>query len=128
MLVFGVFDFLHAGHVYFLDRVKELGDNVILSLAKDEYVLKYKNKNTNNNFENRKLSILEKYPEFTIVPSDDELGEFSVIKNYNPDIIALGYDQEILFEALINSRVIDTKTKIVTIESYLPEMYKTSLL
>ena len=46
VLVFGVFDILHPGHIYFLDQVIQLGGDLHICLASDEYVKNYKNRPT----------------------------------------------------------------------------------
>jgi FAD synthetase len=39
VLVFGVFDMLHPGHIYFLEQAQKLGDQLHICLASDEYVV-----------------------------------------------------------------------------------------
>ena len=42
ILCHGVFDLLHAGHVLHLQRARELGNHLIVSLIHDDYVTKRK--------------------------------------------------------------------------------------
>ncbi|HEY4500387.1 MAG TPA: adenylyltransferase/cytidyltransferase family protein, partial [Candidatus Paceibacterota bacterium] len=42
VMVFGTFDILHPGHLYFLRAAKKLGDYLIVSLARDVNVRKIK--------------------------------------------------------------------------------------
>ena len=42
VMVFGVFDLLHPGHLNFLIQARELGDKLIVSIARDLNVFKIK--------------------------------------------------------------------------------------
>jgi len=42
VLVFGVFDLFHFGHLRLLKRAAKLGDYFIVAVQSDEYILKYK--------------------------------------------------------------------------------------
>jgi len=42
VLVFGVFDLFHFGHLRLLKRAAKLGDYCIAAVQNDEYILKYK--------------------------------------------------------------------------------------
>jgi len=42
VLVFGVFDLFHFGHLRLLKRAAKLGDYCIVAVQNDEYILKYK--------------------------------------------------------------------------------------
>ncbi len=44
ILVTGVFDLLHRGHVYMLENAKKMGDFLIVAIHTDECVLDYKKK------------------------------------------------------------------------------------
>ena len=42
ILVFGVFDLFHFGHLRLLKRASKLGDYCIVAVQNDEYIIKYK--------------------------------------------------------------------------------------
>jgi len=44
VLVFGTFDALHSGHRYFLKQAKKRADQLVVSLARDEFVRSFKGK------------------------------------------------------------------------------------
>lgn len=44
VLVGGVFDLLHYGHLRFLKRAKEIGDYLVVAINTDDFVYRYKNK------------------------------------------------------------------------------------
>ena len=41
VLTFGSFDLIHPGHHYFLNKAKELGDELIVVLSRDGEIMKY---------------------------------------------------------------------------------------
>ncbi len=128
VLIFGVFDMLHPGHVYFINEAKKQGNNLHICLATDEYVKEFKNKNPINNFEKRKETILKMFPDIFIHTGDKTNGDWSIFKNLKPKIIALGYDQVDLHNAILSSNLDLKDTKIIFIEPYLSDIYNTTRL
>ncbi len=95
VLVGGVFDILHVGHVHFLERAKELGDELVVIVANDETVKRSKGHMPVNPAEDRAelLKALKVVDEVYI----GEPGgiSFELVRRIEPDIIALGPDQRI---------------------------------
>jgi cytidyltransferase-like protein len=44
VVIFGVFDGLHAGHLFLIQKAKKAGTNLFVIVAKDKIVQKLKNK------------------------------------------------------------------------------------
>ena len=42
VMVFGSFDILHQGHLYFLNEARRFGEELIVVIARDETILKVK--------------------------------------------------------------------------------------
>lgn len=59
VLVGGVFDILHVGHVRFLEKAKETGDNLFLLLESDESVRKLKGKGRPLNSQKNRAEVLK---------------------------------------------------------------------
>jgi cytidyltransferase-like protein len=113
----GTFNMIHPGHIYFLKRAKSLGDYLIIVLASDENVLKSKGVLLGPAKE-RKL-LLESIGLVDQVIIGREEGFFKLVESENPDIIALGYDQESDRKWLVdNIRKFHVKPAIVTIEKF----------
>ncbi len=97
VMVGGVFNILHKGHVFFLKKAKSLGDFLIVIIASDKTVLRNK-KPLIFSAEERK-QIIETLNFVDSVRIGYEINNVSdylkIIKNEKPDIIALGYDQKI---------------------------------
>lgn len=115
-LIFGTFDGFHLGHQYFIEQALEIVDDLIVSLASDKYIELYKDRKPRNTFNERKEYLHQLYPQLKISESDNELGEYSIIKQEKPDIVILGYDQNELRDNLINW-IQKNKLKIEVIET-----------
>ncbi|NQV89764.1 MAG: adenylyltransferase/cytidyltransferase family protein [Parcubacteria group bacterium] len=102
VLVFGTFDGLHPGHVFFLRKAKTKGDELVVAVARDKHVQILKDKRPNNIEEKRRLAVEGQACVSQALLSDLELGEFEILKKVAPDLIVLGYDQVELEEALLS--------------------------
>ncbi len=127
-MVFGTFDYLHAGHENMLAQARNLGDEVIVVIARDKTVKNIKGAMPAHNEEERKTA-LETTGWAHKVVLGDQKDKSKVIKIYRPDVIALGYDQ-FAFTYTLNSLLIKIKLDavIVRLKPYRPDMYKSSLL
>lgn len=99
-MVFGVFDGLHAGHKYFLAAAREYGDKLIAVVAQDDVVRQLKGKTPRQSEEERRLAVAQLSVVIHAVLGDLVSGTYNVIKEHQPDIICLGYDQDALEEDL----------------------------
>ena len=100
VLVFGTFDGLHDGHRFLLREAKKLGDLLIASVAQDSTVERFKKRKPVHALAER-IQILRKSGLVDdAVPGDTELGRWTAVKEVQPAIIALGYDQSNLEEKL----------------------------
>lgn len=100
MLVFGTFDVLHAGHRYFLGRAKSLGDRLVVSLARDEFVRSFKGKIPKYNEDERLARLRASGLADRVCLSDPVPGSYDILLRVKPDLICLGYDQDSLEENL----------------------------
>ena len=92
VLVFGSFDQLHPGHLYFLLEAKKHGNELIVVLARENTIKEIKGKKPKYSEKERKQHL-----EITGIPDKVILGhqkdKYSIIEKINPDMICLGYDQ-----------------------------------
>lgn len=126
ILACGTFDLLHAGHEFFLREAKKLGDELVVLVALDANVQKIKNKNPQDNTETRRKKVAN-LPYVDKVKMGDAEDFAQVLREENPDILALGYDQKIPAQIPDFSQKFP-QIKIVEISAHKPEKYKTSLL
>ncbi len=128
VMVFGTFDYLHAGHENLFTQARELGDEILAVVALDKTVKAIKGASPQNN-EKERLSLLKKTEWANKVILGDTKDKMKAIKIYRPDIIALGYDQ-FAFSYYIPNALVKLKlnAKVVRLLPYRPHMYKSSLL
>ena len=127
VLVFGTFDILHKGHEYFLHEAKKLGELTVV-IARDKTVEEVKQKKPLNNQEVRLKSMQGLGIGDKVVLG--QIGDkYKIIEEVSPDIICLGYDQEVftggLKEELLKRKI---SAKIIRMSGFKPDKYKSSIL
>lgn len=130
ILIFGVFDGIHDGHMHFINEAKEKGDHLVAVVARDVNVKELKGELPKNT-EVERINMLLKVPEVDLVLlGDGELGVYHVLKEANPDIVFLGYDQNALYKD-INKKIKNGSLKqmeVILGTSYKPEIFHSSIL
>ena len=128
VMMFGTFDFLHAGHENLFNQAKELGNEVIVIIAKDNTVKKIKGELPEKNEKLRaKLLSETMWVDKVIIGSLKD--KMKHIKLYKPNIIALGYDQ-FAFTYGLEKMLIDQKlnAEIIRLKPYKTKINKSSIL
>lgn len=84
----GVFDILHPGHLHYLEQSKELGDELVVVIARDSRI----EKDLYFSEAERKemLEALEIVDQ-ALLGSEESI--YDTVEKVDPDIITLGYDQ-----------------------------------
>ena len=140
VMVFGVFDLMHPGHVDFLKQAKKIGNFLIVSIARDVNVIKVKGIRPFHN-EKERADNVGKVPYVDKIVFGGLKDAWPHIVKEKPDIIALGYDQKTyvmkhetrntkqdkLFKAELEEHGLK-KTEVVRLKPFWPEIYKTKLL
>ncbi len=128
VMCFGTFDVLHPGHEDYFRQAKEVGDELIVIVARDSTVVDVKGNLPSMN-EDARLEAVRDHP----LVDDARLGysgdKYKIIEEINPDILCLGYDQEAFTENLdaeLARRGLSAS--IMRCEPFFPDMYKSSLL
>ena len=94
VMAVGVFDLLHAGHLHYLEQAKSLGTHLTVVVAHDDTVRIRKHEPvTNHDLRRRMVEGLKPVDE-AIVGNSHDVSIFEILPIVNPDVIALGYDQE----------------------------------
>ena len=94
IMAVGVFDLLHAGHLHYLEQAKSLGDFLTVVVAHDDTVRKRKHEPvTGQDLRRRMVEGLKPVDE-AVVGNSPDVPIFDILPRVNPDLIALGYDQE----------------------------------
>ena len=89
----GVYDLFHIGHLKLLQRIKNLGDRLIVAVSTDEFNA-LKGKKTIIPYEQRAEIVSNiKYVDF-VIPENNWEQKIEDIKKYNVDIFTMGNDWE----------------------------------
>ena len=94
VMAVGVFDLLHAGHLHYLEQAKSLGEHLTVVVAHDDTVRVRKHEPvTGQDLRRRMVEGLKPVDE-AIIGNSPDVPMFDILPHVQPDIIALGYDQE----------------------------------
>jgi FAD synthetase len=128
VMAFGTFDIFHPGHRSYLEQSKEAGDYLIVVVARDKTVLKIKKQRTANS-EQKRLKNVKISSLADKVVLGNLKNKYAVVKKFQPDIIALGYDQKVDLKELEDKlKGFHLKTNIIRLKACKPEIYKSSKL
>ncbi len=130
VLVFGTFDGLHDGHKDFFRQAKEYGEYLVVVVGRDSTVQKTKNRLPKLNEQER----LKEVQNCELV-NEARLGNegndpYKIIKEINPDIICLGYDQT-HFTDKLEAKLKEMgmgNVEIKRLKAYKPEQFHSSIL
>jgi len=88
----GCFDILHAGHVDYLKRAKELGDYLVVAVNSDSSVAKLKGQGRPINTLSNRLAVLEALESVDYLIPFDELTPLQLVEDMSPNILVKGGD------------------------------------
>ena len=129
VMVFGVFDGLHQGHRAMLKEAKSHGDYLIAVVAQDHIIRHIKGREPNTNLIDRFEHLAKEDGVDKVVIGDAELSVWDVINRHEPDVVALGYDQQTLWVDLENNiGQLKKRPEIIVLSSFEPNVYHASLI
>lgn len=128
VMVFGTFDYLHAGHENLFTQARELGTHIIAVIGRDKTVKTIKGFLPDHNEKERMANLKETGWANKVVLGNHK-DKSRVVKDYRPNVIALGYDQ-FAFTYRLEKLLMEIKldTKIARLQPYRPDMYKSSII
>ena len=129
VMVFGTFDIFHSGHENFLQQARQYGDYIVAVIARDATVAVIKGKAPKNNEAQRARILADSHLVDEVIFGS--LGDkYEVIAKHRPEIICLGYDQNAFTDNLVSQleRLGLEKTKIIRLNPFQPELYKSSII
>lgn len=121
VMIFGTFDGVHEGHRFLFRQAKKYGKRLVAVVARDETVVHVKGREP-------------KYPEcmrYAALFGEEEIDEvvlgdvhdrLAAVKQWQPDVICLGYDQSRFVDGLQKN----FSGKIIRLASFQPEIFKSS--
>ncbi|RLE50741.1 MAG: FAD synthase [Candidatus Methanomethylicota archaeon] len=122
ILASGCFDPLHYGHLRYLEEAKKLGGDkaeLIVVVARDSTIRKFKGRPPIIPEEQRRALIEALKPVDKAILGYEDVNISAILKEYKPDIVVIGYDQDNLAEKVME--VIEKEqldTKIVKLDKY----------
>lgn len=99
VLTYGTFDLFHIGHLKLLQRLKELGDELIVGVSTDEFNA-IKGKKTVIPYDQRALIVENIKCVDMVIPEENWEQKISDIKKYNVNIFSIGDDWKGEFDFL----------------------------
>ena len=128
VLVGGVFDLLHVGHIHTLKSAKLLGDVLIIVVATDSTISTVKKNRKIYHDEKSRLELVSsiKFVDKAVIGRKKSI--YDTVEFVRPDVIALGYDQ-IHDEIIMKKNCFDRGLilDVVRLSSPLPKL-KSSLI
>ena len=127
VLTGGVYDIIHPGHIHTLKNSKQEGDLLIVSIARDNRVIKIKGRKPINNERRRTILVSSiRYVDFTLLGSKGDI--FGVVKKIKPNIITIGYDQtHQISELRRRVKINNLSIKIKKLDSPIPHVKSSNL-
>lgn len=127
VMVFGTFDMLHEGHEHFLREAKKHGDSLVVVVARDQNVAKFKGKLPVQKEGDRLRQIKSlSYVDRALLGRKD-VKYMKIIMSIMPDVICLGYDQHSFsLEHELNRKRLNIR--VVRLGPYKENMFKTSII
>ena len=127
VLTGGVYDIIHPGHIHTLKNSKQEGDLLIVSIARDNRVIKIKGRKPINNERRRTILVSSiRYVDFTLLGSKGDI--FGVVKKIKPNIITIGYDQtHQISELRRRVKINNLNIKIKKLDSPIPHVKSSNL-
>ena len=127
VLTGGVYDIIHPGHIHTLKNSKQEGDLLIVSIARDNRVIKIKGRKPINNERRRTILVSSiRYVDFTLLGSKGDI--FGVVKKIKPNIITIGYDQtHQISELRRRVKINNLNIKIKKLDSPIPYVKSSNL-
>ncbi|MAE42970.1 FAD synthase [Candidatus Woesearchaeota archaeon] len=128
VITFGSFDILHEGHKHYLKEAKSYG-HLIVIVARDENIQKFKAKNPINN-ENQRLQQIQNldFVDEAVLGHKEDI--LKVLEEHKPDMICLGYDQKTIDEEKLKQELKkrNLNAEIVRCKAFKPDVFKSSKL
>ena len=128
VLTGGVFDIIHPGHLFTLSSAKNLGDVLVVSIARDKTVKRLKGRYPLNGEETR-VNLVGSVRSVDLALLGSETDMFEMVERVKPDVIALGYDQKHDIEELNSeAKRIGLHIKVVKFDSPMRSIKSSSII
>lgn len=130
VLVFGTFDGLHKGHKDFFRQAKEYGNYLVVVVGRDSTVQIVKNRLPKFNESERLVQVKNSKFIDEARLGNEATDPYRIIKEINPNIICLGYNQTHFTDKLAQKlKEMDLgNIQVKRLTAYKPDQFHSSLL
>jgi len=127
VMAFGSFDILHKGHESYLKEAKSFGDYLIVIVARDENIMRFKGKKPKHD-ENYRLDQIKKLDFVDEAVLGHTGNIFEVLGEFKPNIVCLGYDQKTVEEEKLKEELEkrNIEAEIVRAKPFREDVFKSS--
>ena len=124
----GGFEIIHSGHLYTIEKAKELGDALVVSAARDSTIRRRKKREPIVG-ERERVKLLSALRQVDAAILGVQGDIYITLKKVSPDIVALGYDQYHLEGEIVReAKVRGMKLRVVRLGSPYPDIKTSKLL
>jgi FAD synthetase len=130
VVIFGVFDGIHEGHLYLIKEAKKQGNRLVAIVARDEIVKELKGRVPKNNEVERINELLKVGDIDLVLLGDPQMETYNTLKEVSPSVVFLGYDQKALFDSInkMMKKGSLPKMEVIQGEPYKPEIFHSSIM
>jgi cytidyltransferase-like protein len=128
ILIGGVFDIVHPGHIHTLKDAKSQGDVLVVVVARSSTALRINKQRKIYHDENLRKELVSsiRYVDYAIIGREGTL--YDTVDFVKPDIIALGYDQvHTEKEIAVNCAKRGINTRIIRLNTPIPGSKSTQI-
>ena len=122
VLVGGVFDLIHPGHIHTLKAAKSHGDVLVVVVARTSTAMKINKDRRIYHNENMRKELVSSLSFVDIVIIGKEGTLYDTVEYVKPDIIALGYDQaHSEKDVAYNCQIRNLNVRVIRLNTPMPE-------
>lgn len=113
----GTFDVVHPGHIHYLEKSAELGDKLVVVIARDSRSSERKEQLIFNEEDRRKIIESLEAVDKAILGSKKDI--YTTVEKVSPDIITLGHDQDHSVDEVkeLAENTLDREVEVTKIET-----------
>lgn len=124
VMCFGTFDIFHPGHEYYLSESEKLAEKMTIVIARDHRVFSGKWRDPVHDEQLRRDIVERAFPDAHVILGNEH-DIFAPLHEFQPDLLAFGYDQRVPEERI---QELFPDIAIVRIGGHEIERWKSSIL
>lgn len=122
----GCFDIIHAGHVSYLEKARELGDRLIVAINSDDSVRRLKGAGRPINPEDRRMAVLAGLESVDWVVSFNEDTPENLLHDLKPDMLVKGGDYD--YQGVVGWAIVESYGGEVKVLNFVDDLSTTAIV